>query len=144
MAKTTDAVAAEFAITGQMNRFFGALDRRDFEAMAAIMTPNAVWRRGGVDLQGREALLAAMAVRPDDRHSCHLLSNQTVTFETQETAVLTFYSVAWVHVGPVDAKGIAPLTMPSSIGDYTARFAKGAEGWQLTDLRSIPRFRKEK
>jgi hypothetical protein len=139
-----ETVAAEAAVIKQMSIFFMALDDRDFDRMASLMTPTAVWRRAGVDLAGPAGLLAEMSKRPDDRYSRHTLTNQVVDMATDGTATLRFYSTAWVHVGETNAQGIAPVSLPSSIGVYTARFVRQGDIWLIDDLRSVPAFRKAK
>jgi hypothetical protein len=139
-----EIAAAEAAVIRQMNIFFMALDDRDFDRMASLMTPTAVWRRAGVDLAGPSGLLAEMTKRPDNRYSRHTLTNQVAEIPADGAATLRFYSIAWVHVGETNEQGVAPVSLPSSIGVYTARFVRRDGAWLIDDLRSIPAFRKAK
>lgn len=140
----TDILAAEAAIIKQISLFFTSLDERDFDRMASIMAANGVWRRAGVDLVGPEGLLAEMAKRPDNRHSRHMLTNLIPEIAADGSAMLRFYSAAWVHIGGTDDKGIAPMALPNSIGAYTARFVRDSDGWKISDLRAKSAFRKAK
>ncbi|MGH6861365.1 MAG: nuclear transport factor 2 family protein [Phyllobacterium sp.] len=135
---------AEAAIIRTMNRYFTALDSREFETMAALITPTCIWHRAGVDLKGPEGLLEMTAQRPANRHSRHTLSNQVVDFVDQDTAKLTFYCIAWVHVGETDEKGVSPSGVPNTLGQWTAHYVRRDDTWLLDDLRSITAFRKAK
>nr|WP_232372607.1 nuclear transport factor 2 family protein [Acuticoccus mangrovi] len=135
--------AAELAIEKQIKRFYVALDSRDFDVMAAVMTPDGCWRRAGKDLRGREGLLAAMDKRGTDRHSRHLLSNVLVDVADDGTAAAQFYSTAFVYTGDdLDDRGAAPMDLPSSIGVYQAKFRYEGDTWLMADLRSTPAFKR--
>lgn len=138
-----ERLLAENEIGKQLVRFFTALDERRFETMTSIFAEDAVWRRAGVDIRGRQALLDAMDGRGSDRHTRHQLTNILVDMKDTSSAVAQFYSTAWVHVGPTDDKGVAPIGLPSSIGVYTATFKRVADGWLLSDMRSKPAFKKK-
>lgn len=139
----TDFHLAENEIEKQLYRFFRGLDERAFGTMAAIMTPDGVWRRGGVDIHGRDMLVEAMERRGADRNTRHILSNLIIEAGKDEAATATFYSTAWVHVGAADEKGVSPIGVPSSIGVYTATFKRVEDGWQMADLRSKMAFKQQ-
>ncbi|SFU11293.1 nuclear transport factor 2 family protein [Mesorhizobium sp. YR577] len=142
--ETTDAPLAENEIRKQLYRFFLALDERQFDTMTQIMTPDGLWRRAGIEIRGGGMLLEVMGKRGADRHTRHILSNMIIDMETAEAATARFYSTAWVYVGAPDEKGVCPIDIPSSIGVYTAKFARTEKGWQMADLRSKPAFKQQK
>lgn len=139
----TDFHLVENEIGKQLYRFFRALDERAFKTMTEIMTPDGVWRRGGVDIRGRDMLLQAMEQRGADRNTRHILSNLIIETGTDEAATATFYSTAWVHVGAADEKGVSPIGVPNSIGVYTATFKRSENGWQMAELRSKMAFKQQ-
>lgn len=135
-------LAAEAAIIRTMNRYFIALDNREFETMAALITPTCVWLRAGVELKGPDGLRGMTANRPANRHSRHTLTNHVVDFIDDSTCKLTFYCIAWVHVGETDEKGVSPSSVPNTLGQWTARYLLRDGTWLLDDLRSVTAFRK--
>ncbi|TWF47424.1 nuclear transport factor 2 family protein [Neorhizobium alkalisoli] len=135
-------LAAEAAIIRTMNRYFIALDNREFETMTGLITPTCIWFRAGVELKGPEGLLGMTAKRPANRHSRHTLTNHVVDFIDPDTAKLTFYCIAWVHVGETDEKGVSPSSVPNTLGEWTARYVRRGDSWLLDDLRSVTAFRK--
>ncbi|EUB98150.1 hypothetical protein PMI07_006464 [Rhizobium sp. CF080] len=138
-----DILFAERDIHKQLIRFYTGLDECQFDMMASILTPDGLWRRGGVDIKGREMFLEAMNKRGADRHTRHILTNVQIDLQDETSGVAKFYSTAFVHVGPTDDKGVSPMALPSSIGIYTATFKRTEEGWQIADLRSKPSFKKQ-
>src|SRR3546814_14073473 len=56
-------------------KFFYALDIRDHETAASMLAPEGVWHRQGVALQGRAAVLEALAPRPESRRTCHIITH---------------------------------------------------------------------
>ena len=130
-------------IEKQMIRFFVALDEREFDAMAAVLAESGTWLRAGVLIEGRQALLDLMAERPVDRRSRHSLSNCLVAFTGEDSAVLTFYSTAWVHLGAI-TESFAPMNVPSSISAYRAEYVLQGGVWLMQKLTSKPAFKRAK
>lgn len=142
MTDISSGQAAERAIETQLIRFYRGLDTRAFDRMAAIMTPDGVWRRAGKELKGREGLLEEMARRAPNRHARHLLTNMLVEVKDDGTAVAEFYSTAFVHTGDLGPRGEAPMDLPSSLGVYTAKMRLVDGTWLMEDLRSFPAFKR--
>jgi uncharacterized protein (TIGR02246 family) len=74
------------ACTDVTNRFFRCLDRRQYEELADLFTPDGAWVRQGTELRGRAAIVAALAERPAALATRHLVSNVWVDVVTPETA----------------------------------------------------------
>jgi catechol 2,3-dioxygenase-like lactoylglutathione lyase family enzyme len=63
-----------FAIEQCIYQFWIALDRNDYSAVLALLTPDCRWRRDDW-LEGHEAISRALHARPRDRVTRHLVSN---------------------------------------------------------------------
>ena len=82
-------------LTQRLHLFFQHLDERRYEELAAMFLPEGRWLRQGRWLDGRPAILEAMAARPAGVRVRHLLSNTVVscrgTGERDVQAYLTAY-----------------------------------------------------
>ncbi|MDQ8729158.1 nuclear transport factor 2 family protein [Bradyrhizobium sp. LHD-71] len=74
------------ACTDVANRFFRCLDRRQYDEIAALFASDGAWIRQGVEFRGGAAIVAALAQRPADLATRHLMSNVWVDILTQDTA----------------------------------------------------------
>lgn len=71
-------------------RFFHYLDRRDYEEMANLFTPDGCWIRQGQTLSGRTEILARMAERPIGLVTRHLLCNPIVDVQDRILARIRY------------------------------------------------------
>lgn len=117
-------------------RFVDLVNTREFEAVAALMSPGFVahWA-GRPDVQGAEAWIQAveamLAGVPDLRYTAHHVV-------ADEAMAAMHYSWAGTHQGPV--RGIAPTGARLSVeGMVFFRIADGAlaEEWAVDDMLGL-------
>ena len=70
-----NAMHAEWECVKVLTYFFNSLDDRRFADLAACMTETGVWVRQGKPLEGRSAILSALAERSSTVSTRHLISN---------------------------------------------------------------------
>jgi SnoaL-like domain len=75
--------------------FFAALDAHADPEVAEQLAENGIWERAGKRLEGRAAVLSALAKRPIERVTCHLVSNLCFDLGDESHAVARFYLLAY-------------------------------------------------
>jgi hypothetical protein len=120
--------------------FFGALDERRYEEVAALMAENGIWHRQGKALTGPSGVLEAVEARPADFATAHIITNVIVE-PSEGGAVVTFHSTVFTHKG--DAQNPFPLVAPAQIGRYAARCAIENGSWKIVDLSNVVLFKAE-
>jgi uncharacterized protein (TIGR02246 family) len=123
-----------------LNSFSRALDEGDFQKVASQMTPDGIWHRQGERLQGHKAVLAALARRPADLVTRHLVTNVEVRFVSAERATARSTVLVFRHEGPVESA--APMSLPHSVLDYDDDLVKQDGRWQIAERRSRRIFSK--
>jgi hypothetical protein len=104
------------------------------------MTPDGIWHRQGERLQGHKAVLAALARRPADLVTRHLVTNVEVRFVSAERATARSTVLVFRHEGPVESS--APMSQPHSVLDYDDDLVKQDGRWQIAERRSRRIFSK--
>ena len=122
-----------------IRRYVNLNDAQDWEAVAALYTPDARFARPskpGEFVHGREAILAGFTARPP-RAQRHVIANTVVDVEDTDNA--RAFSVIVLYMGDAvedDAgKGALPKMDPKSplVGTFTDRLVRTAEGWRFAE-----------
>jgi len=82
-------------IAALVYRFFLGLDRRDDQAVAALMAKQGVWNRQGEELIGPAAVLAALGTRDTKRRTAHTVANLWAESVNSKTACVHYYLIAY-------------------------------------------------
>jgi ketosteroid isomerase-like protein len=111
-----------------------AVDGRQFTALAALFdTDGVLVRPDGVELRGRDAIVAAYAARDPDRLTRHLVSNQRVVVDLAAgTARSTCAVLLWSgrHSDAVTPRG-RPADPVQQVGAIHDLLARTPEGWRI-------------
>ncbi|WP_082585875.1 nuclear transport factor 2 family protein [Hydrogenophaga sp. Root209] len=112
-----------------------AVDGRDFLALAAMFEPDGVLvRPDGVELSGRDAIVAAYAARDPYRLTRHLVSNQRVSVDLAAgTARATCSVLLWSgrHSDAATPRG-RPADPVQQVGEIRDLLAKTPQGWRIS------------
>jgi ketosteroid isomerase-like protein len=120
-----------------------AVDFRDQDTFVSLFTEDGELDTGTV-LKGRAAIREAMARRPDELRSRHVISNVFIDVLSDIEARGISYLTLYRHVGPESLKGApAPLAGPAAVGHYEDRFEKTAEGWRFKRRKLQLAFRRD-
>lgn len=134
MHQETTQANGENAYAGGLEcvlRFFYALDVRDHEGAAAMMAPDGIWHRQGVALKGRAAVLDALAKRPANRRTCHIITNFRVLASGAQHAEVAFYLTAYEGQLAAEAgnEGLRLL----AIRDCRDSLTLTPDGWRIAE-----------
>lgn len=130
----TECTAEEITqLTQALHRFFSHLDERRYEDLAALFLPEARWLRQGQWLEGRQAILGAMAARPASVRVRHIISNILVTRRCGSDAEVEAYLTAYRQ-----REGERPTLF--SINLVGNVFRRDAGAWRLAEQRLVREF----
>jgi len=117
-----------------INHYVNLNDAQDWEAVAALYTGNAVFRRpsGGDAIVGREAILASFLARPP-RAQRHVIANIVVDVESATEA--TSFCAIILYQGDVTSDGSLPVQAANSplVGWFRDRIVLTREGWRFAE-----------
>ena len=133
--------AAEAACARLMTGCYTLMDLGRYDAVARLFTDDGVWVRGGVPVEGRQAIRAALEKRPEGVASRHLISNIVVTIVGDGEAEAVGYFLPLR--AQVDADGVGVLPPFTMVGDLEAQFRREDGAWRVTLLRPRPVFKAE-
>ena len=137
-----DADAIERACQRLSIAYARAIDFRDYDAFVELFTEDAVLEAGAL-LQGKAAIRASLAKRPDELRSRHVLTNIFIDAQDANTARGISYLSLYRHVGAESlAAGPAPLNGPAAIGHYEDRFVRTPSGWRFARRKLHLAFRR--
>ena len=107
------------------------LDMRKYAKFAALFGETGVLAVGG-QLQGQEAIAAAMAQRSDKLRSRHVLTNTLIDVQDTEHATGVTYLTLYRDVGDASLNP-APINSftPAAVGHYTDAFELTQDGWRF-------------
>lgn len=122
--------------------FYAALDAGDAEAVSQAFAESGVWHRQGAVLQGPQAVRAALADRPAQRVSAHLVNNLVVTPVSATEATAGYLTLVFRNDGPHAAGAPAELGGAYVISWNDDHLRRGDDGrWRYVGKQSSPRFR---
>ena len=124
-------------------QFFWHLDHNRYPELMALMTPDAVWFRQGLELTPGDEMLATLQRRSPTRRVVHLLSNLTVWSSVEGHARVTGYLTSYAHDPGVPINGPAPLGGPGSILALDIEMKRQDDRWFVDRSRTHPLFRRE-
>ncbi len=130
------AAAIERACTRLVLDAVAANDGGDFEAFAALFTPDGILRRpSGEPLHGREAIAASYGTRPASRITRHVVSNVRIDVESSAAARGLSYVVLYAADGDAapDRHFGVPADPRTLVGEFEDRFVLTGEGWRIAE-----------
>jgi ketosteroid isomerase-like protein len=124
------AVADELAIRRTMAAYCQHLDDGEFEALAALFTPEGSFDYAGQGAAGRAAIAAWFAERNPQRRGKHLTMNVVIAVDGDRASASSDFLYLSVGNGAIT---------PSITGRYDDRFTR-AEGRWLIERRTVAPF----
>ena len=122
---------AEWTAMQLLQRFYHALDARDYEACADCFFEDGYWNRMGEDLNGLPAIREAFTKRNPKLAIRHVLSNVHPCGATQTTVRVLSYVSVYLHLFEDEAVLPAPLREPKSIWALETRVEKREDRWAI-------------
>jgi SnoaL-like domain len=107
------------------NDFCLLSDRRDYEAYALLYAHNGRFTRPGLDVSGREAIVAALKQRPAHLIVRHGTVNAIVDVIDEDHAHGRGNHLVFIH----DSN--SGQTQPIAVTDYVDHYVRSSEGWKI-------------
>ncbi|MBT3990328.1 MAG: SnoaL-like domain-containing protein [Rhodospirillaceae bacterium] len=136
--------AIEWDCAQVVNKFYCLLDARNYDDLVNCFVADGVWKRQGNELEGRDAIMAAMQERGDTLVIRHIVTNIQVTIHDENTVSTSEYVTIYRYDSDEKLEGPAPLDGPGVIFLYQDKMTKTDSGWQMTDKRGRPIMLKKK
>lgn len=100
-------------------------DRLDYEAYGLLYTPDGRFARPGLDVSGREAIVAALKQRPAHLIVRHATVNAVVDPIDENHASGRGNHLVFIHDSG------SGQTQPIAVTDYIDRYVRTSEGWKI-------------
>lgn len=114
-----------------IHRFYLALDAGEYEALVAQMLPDGVWVRQGKTLEGRHAVLAALAQREPGVITTHLVQNLVVDQLDDDTATASMYVMVLRHEGDQPHRTTVPMPPIRAVQLVRDKLVRTSNGWRI-------------
>ena len=133
----------EWACQKLMRRYYFHVDRYEYEAAAALLTDDARWNVLGVELEGREQILAGMCAGLQESTIRHVLANEVVKVTDADHAEIWWYlSIYFSPRARLDNwDGALPFDGPNRVSDQYAALVRTPDGWQISQRKARVIFR---
>jgi ketosteroid isomerase-like protein len=110
---------------------YALMDLGDYDGCAALFCEDATWVRGGMPVTGRDAIRAALDLRPVDLISRHLITNIFVTPQGDTASATAVFVPVRAMLQADDAYKLAPF---GGIGDLRYSFRVETGNWKISRL----------
>ncbi|HBP28182.1 hypothetical protein CAP48_18325 [Advenella sp. S44] len=118
----------------QVLLFFRHLDERRYDALAALLAPDAIWRRQGKVLKGPQQVQQALQQRSATMRIAHIITN--LVFDECETQNCTIraYMLVVRHEPGEHGAGPCPLRGIESIRNVLVQMKRIDNSWLIAEL----------
>jgi hypothetical protein len=118
----------------QIMALYRDLDERKYESLVSRFAPDGVWHRQGKVLAGRDAMLAALALRPATQRIHHLMVNVVADDASGDHCAMRAYMVVVRHDSGKAIEGPAPLSGIESIRTSYIELTKTGGAWLVSRM----------
>ncbi|HLG87295.1 MAG TPA: nuclear transport factor 2 family protein [Alphaproteobacteria bacterium] len=125
----------QFRIRGVIERYFNAVDRRDWELLAACFTEDVAFEFNldtVIEVRGRTALVERMSGMPKPAASNHALSSTSILVEGDEATAVTF-ATASVVLDRIDGGRVLVRGLR-----YDDKLKRVDGAWRIAERRHLP------
>ena len=114
-----------------LQRFYHALDDRDYDTCAECFFEDGYWNRMGEDLNGLLAIRSAMAARNPKLAIRHVLGNVHPWEVTNTRVLVRSYVSVYLHLFEAEPEVPAPLREPKSIWALESTLVQRHGRWAI-------------
>jgi len=118
----------------QVMLFFRHLDERQYDALAALIAPQGIWRRQGKVLTGPEQAKTALATRSPTMRIAHLITNLVCEMRDDQRCAVRGYMLIVRHDPGAAVTGPLPLKGIESIRDLRVNLERHDGQWLISEL----------
>ncbi len=119
------------------SEFYSHLDDRDYDAALQAFAHDGIWFRRGQQVIGHQAIRAAMASRPRDFHTRHIVSNVRVYQTDADKGRVIFYLTGHPYVGEIAEGSHVPLPQAHIVATYQDAMRREGSRWVITEKRLL-------
>jgi ketosteroid isomerase-like protein len=119
---------------------FDHLDEGRFDALLALMTPDAVWHRQGQRLEGHAQILASLNERSPTTRIRHLATNLLQRSATDDEVHISLYLTALKHDDGQPRSGAVTVRSAFRMAYVTTRLVRVAGAWRIAEQVIVPEF----
>lgn len=128
---STELMQVEWIATQLVQRFYHALDAREYEVCAGCFFEDGYWNRMGEDLEGLPAIREAFTKRNPKLAIRHVLSNVHPCDATETSVCVLSYVSVYLYLFEDDPVVPAPLREPKSIWALKTEISKRGGRWAI-------------
>ena len=132
--------AAQQELTQLLNAFFYHLDEFQYEALVALMEPDARWHRQGKIQRGAQESLAALEQRSRTQRIRHVITNVQITELDASEAKSVAYMTVYKHDDGVDAPPPRTIAGPAGFLLVSTHFRRHGDRWLVAEMQATPEF----
>lgn len=126
-----------FEMMSLTSQFYEALDSRDYRSVLSCFALDGIWWRRGKPVQGLPAIEDALKSRPENFHTCHIVSNVQVTLSGEQDGAVRFYMTGHPFHGDIPEGGFAPLPEAHVVALYEDRMKKIDGKWKIAEKKLL-------
>ena len=119
------------------SRFYACLDARDYDGVIACCADDAVWHRRGQPVTGHAAIRKALASRPLDFHTGHIVTNVIVEQASDTEGRVMFYMAGHPYNGEVPDGQYVPLPHAHILAAYCDTMRKVGNRWFISEKKLV-------
>lgn len=114
-------------------QMFDHLDERRYDALVALMTPDAIWHRQGQRLVGHAQIRGALDARSATQRIRHLVTNLLVLPDGDDTVKCRHYMTALRHDDGMQHTGPVSIAGPFRMSLVTSRLVRRDGVWRVAE-----------
>jgi ketosteroid isomerase-like protein len=119
------------------SQFYAHLDARDYPSVMDCFTEGGEWFRRGSSVKGKNAIEDALAHRPADFHTAHVVSNVRVHQTSDTAGYVLFYLTGHPHHGEIPVGQYVALPLAHMLSEVRDTLHKVGDRWYIAEKRPI-------
>jgi len=130
-------LSSEIRMMSLTSTFYEALDSRDYEQVVSCFAPDGIWWRRGQAVKGLSAIQEALRSRPENFHTCHIVSNVRVLSLSEDEGAVRFYMTGHPFHGDIEKGVYEPIPEPHIIALYEDKMKKVNGVWKISEKKIL-------
>lgn len=119
------------------SHFYACLDSRDYAGVLGCFAEEGEWFRRGSSVRGTAAITKALANRPANFHTAHVVTNVRVHLTSESEGYVLFYLTGHPHTGDVPEGEHVALPEAHMLTEYRDSMRNVEGRWVITEKRPL-------
>ena len=129
-----DITVAGFQCTEAVTRLFRHLDRREYDQVSALMTPDGTWQRPDGRVRNGAELTASLAKRPAGLMISHVLTSLSADVTASDKAVVSGLMVIFRDENGASSPLPARMSPPTAVIECAIACRKLGNDWRVAAI----------